>query len=388
MTRRLLIWPFLLWLAGCLLRPAPSAPFLSPEVYPVTPGVAAPRLTDSASPGTMASPVVLASPVVPSLIPGVTVSAGTVLPVSPVAPSLSGVVFSDGTTVPSVVSSLTPPKLSLSLSPAFPVTSCSPQTAFCLYPHRPLLQFPLAAEALSPPVSGYTYGQTQNGLRNPHHGIDFPASYGSPVLAAFAGRVIFAGEDRLPQFAPWSKFYGRLILLEHVHPESGVHFYTLYGHLSALHVQEGQEVRQGEIIGEVGMSGVAIGSHLHFEVRLSGHAYDDTRNPELWLPLLDAKNGLLVGRVENAQKRPLHFTLNLQAYPPEGNLPLWSQALETYSLEERFPVGRDDMFQENFLRGELPPGRYRLSLVRGGRVIERFFLIRSGHLTYLILTVP
>ncbi len=136
------------------------------------------------------------------------------------------------------------------------------------------------------------------------------------------------------------------------------------------------------------MSGVAIGSHLHFEVRLSGHTYADTRNPELWLPLLDAKNGLLVGRVENTQKRPLHFTINLQAYPSEGNLPLWSQALETYSLEERFPVGKDEMFQENFLRGELPPGRYRLSLVWGGRVIERFFLIRSGHLTYLILTVP
>ncbi len=280
------------------------------------------------------------------------------------------------------------PALTFSPSPALVNYPCSPQTTFCIYPHRPLLQFPLAADVLSPPVSSYAYGQTQNGLRDPHHGIDFPAPYGTPVLAAFAGRVIFAGEDRLPQFAPWSKFYGRVIVLEHVHSESGAHFYTLYGHLSALRVREGQEVRQGEIIGEVGMSGVAIGSHLHFEVRLGGHTYADTRNPALWLPLLDAKNGLLVGRVENAQKRPLHLMLNLQAYPPEGHLPLWSQAFEAYSLEERLPVGNDDMFQENFLRGELPPGRYRLSLVWGGRVVERFFLIRSGHLTYLILTVP
>jgi hypothetical protein len=281
------------------------------------------------------------------------------------------------------------PALLLSPSPALTVTPspCSPQTAFCIYPHRPLLQLPLAAEAISPPVSGYAYGQTQNGLRDPHHGIDLPAPYGAPVLAAFAGRVIFAGEDRLPQFAPWPKFYGRLIVLEHVHPQSGAHFYTLYGHLSALRVREGQEVRQGETIGEVGMSGVAIGSHLHFEVRL-GRSYGDTRNPALWLPLLDAKHGLLVGRVENARHRPLHISLNLQAYPPEGNLPLWSQALETYSLEELLPVGRDETLQENFLRSELPPGRYRLSLVWNGHLMERFFVIRSGSLTYLLITTP
>ncbi len=273
-------------------------------------------------------------------------------------------------------------------SPPLVHTPCSPETEFCFYPYRPVLQLPLSKAAISPPTPGYSYGQTQNGRRDPHHGIDFPAPYGTPVLAAFSGRVLFAGWDRQPEFAPWPKFYGQLIVLEHIHPESDTRFYTLYGHLSALRVQEGQEVRRGEIIGEVGMSGVAIGSHLHFEVRLDGHTYTDTRNPELWLPLLNAKNGLLVGRLENAQKRPLHFVLNLQAYPPEGNLPLWSEALETYSLEERLPVGNDEIFQENFLRGELPPGRYRLSLVWGGRLIERFFLICSGHLTYLILTVP
>jgi hypothetical protein len=70
---RLLIWLLLLWLTGCLLRPAPSAPSPSPEAYAVTPGAAAPCATCSVSPDATASPLVPASPAAPSLNPGVAV---------------------------------------------------------------------------------------------------------------------------------------------------------------------------------------------------------------------------------------------------------------------------------------------------------------------------
>lgn len=207
------------------------------------------------------------------------------------------------------------------------------------------------------------------------------------VLAAAEGRVLFAGPDKRPLFAPWPDFYGNLIVLEHSLPALDSPLYTLYGHLSAIHVQEGQMVRKGQVIGEIGMSGVAIGSHLHFEVRLGGIDYAHTRNPELWLPLADTESGLLIARIQEQRQRPLHAVLNLQAYHPDSTMPAWSQSLETYDLNERWPVHPDERWQENLVY-PLPPGAYRLTLVRSGQLLERRFEIQSGKITYLVITAP
>ncbi|GAB4369596.1 MAG: M23 family metallopeptidase [Elainellaceae cyanobacterium] len=93
-----------------------------------------------------------------------------------------------------------------------------------------------------------------------HAGVDFGADYGSPIWAANAGVVIFAG---------WYGGYGQAVIIDH---GSGVT--TLYGHSSELYVSEGQTVQKGQVIAAIGSTGLSTGPHLHFEVRLSGEPTD------------------------------------------------------------------------------------------------------------------
>jgi len=93
-------------------------------------------------------------------------------------------------------------------------------------------------------------------LRQFHQGVDIAAPRGSRVLAAFDGKVLFAG---------WYGGYGKLVILDHGGGTS-----TLYGHLSAILVKPGQVVARGQLIGNVGSTGYTTGPHLHYEVRQNG----------------------------------------------------------------------------------------------------------------------
>jgi hypothetical protein len=88
-----------------------------------------------------------------------------------------------------------------------------------------------------------------------HSGRDFAAPEGTPVVAALTGRVVSSGE---------AGGYGLAVEIEHGNPLRR----TLYGHLSEIYVKEGDSVRQGEVIGRVGSTGLSTGPHLHFELRL------------------------------------------------------------------------------------------------------------------------
>ena len=88
-----------------------------------------------------------------------------------------------------------------------------------------------------------------------HSGRDFAAPEGTPVVAALSGRVVSSGD---------AGGYGLAIEIEHDRPMRR----TLYGHLSELYVKPGDSVRQGEVIGRVGSTGLSTGPHLHFELRL------------------------------------------------------------------------------------------------------------------------
>lgn len=98
-----------------------------------------------------------------------------------------------------------------------------------------------------------------------HTGLDLAAEEGTPVSAAFYGRVVETGS---------SDVWGNYVLMEH--SES---FATYYCHLSEIYVNEGAVIRQGETIGLVGSTGWSTGAHLHFEVRINGVRV----NPELLL---------------------------------------------------------------------------------------------------------
>ena len=172
-----------------------------------------------------------------------------------------------------------------------PVT-CDPFTVdFCITDGHLLLQRPVKPPANDLVDLTYRYGSTANGTRDPHHGVEFVNKSGTPVYAAADGEVIFAGPDKEAIYSPWKNYYGNLVVIEHRN-----RLFTLYAHLSKIAIQTGQEVWAGDKIGEVGRTGVAIGSHLHFEVRQGdAQVYFATQNPELWLAPNEDENGELLG---------------------------------------------------------------------------------------------
>ena len=94
------------------------------------------------------------------------------------------------------------------------------------------------------------------GYARMHRGIDMRASYGTPILAVADGSVARAG---------WAGGYGRQVRLNHA---SGLS--TSYSHMSRIAVQPGAHVRQGQVIGYIGTSGLSTGPHLHFETYRNG----------------------------------------------------------------------------------------------------------------------
>lgn len=89
-----------------------------------------------------------------------------------------------------------------------------------------------------------------------HTGIDIPASFGVPVVASAAGKVITAG---------WVRGYGNTIMIDH-----GSGYVTLYAHNSSLTVSVGEMVERGSQIAKIGSTGYSTGNHCHYEVRLNG----------------------------------------------------------------------------------------------------------------------
>jgi murein DD-endopeptidase MepM/ murein hydrolase activator NlpD len=93
-----------------------------------------------------------------------------------------------------------------------------------------------------------------------HSGLDIGGAMGQPIFAAKGGTVIRAG---------WNGGYGNSVIIDH-----GGGVTTLYAHQSQLEAAVGQTVSRGDIIGQVGSTGLSTGPHLHFEVRVNGVAVD------------------------------------------------------------------------------------------------------------------
>ena len=102
------------------------------------------------------------------------------------------------------------------------------------------------------------------GLVRAHKGVDYAAPTGTPIHAAGDGVIKFRG---------WERGYGNFVVIKHTKDIS-----TAYGHMSRFASGErvGEHVKQGEVIGYVGMTGLATGPHLHYEFRVDGVQ----RNPQ------------------------------------------------------------------------------------------------------------
>lgn len=105
-----------------------------------------------------------------------------------------------------------------------------------------------------------------------HTGVDIGAPLGTEVRAPAAGKVVDTFSLAIPSaadwIADWKRIYGNSVILEHA---GG--YYTLYAHLSALKVREGQAVVAGEVLGLVGSTGLSTGPHLHWGVGAPGNRY-------------------------------------------------------------------------------------------------------------------
>ncbi|HZT27276.1 MAG TPA: M23 family metallopeptidase, partial [Pseudolabrys sp.] len=98
-----------------------------------------------------------------------------------------------------------------------------------------------------------------------HTGVDWAGPPGTPIYAAGNGVIEKEG---------WESGYGKFILIRH---NNG--YETAYGHMSAYArgIHEGDHVRQGQVIGFMGSTGLSTGSHLHFEIRINGRFVDPMR---------------------------------------------------------------------------------------------------------------
>ena len=112
------------------------------------------------------------------------------------------------------------------------------------------------------PVIGHltgTFGQRMDPFSGEgafHTGVDISSQYGDAVRVSADGMVIEADERA---------GYGRLVVVDH-----GFGVTTYYGHLSSFNVLVGQQLRRGDAIGNVGVSGRSTGPHVHYEVRING----------------------------------------------------------------------------------------------------------------------
>jgi hypothetical protein len=209
--------------------------------------------------------------------------------------------------------------------------------------------------------------------------VDIGNSIGTAVLAVAPGMVVVAGTDQTEVYGLKPNFYGQLVVVQLDREFHGQPVFVLYGHLSRVAASVGQQVTTGDVLGEVGMTGVAIGPHLHFEVRVGANTYADTRNPELWLKPLPG-HGTIAGQLLDAQGNPIpEVVINFhQAESPDRR---WRETW-TYASDG---VNPDEEWGENFVMGDVPAGSYVLKTGTGGRLYTNEVEVEAGKTSLVII---
>lgn len=107
---------------------------------------------------------------------------------------------------------------------------------------------------------GFRSSPFGTGRKRFHSGLDIANRRGTPIYAPAPGTVVDVSYNR---------GYGRVLKLDH-----GYGITTVYAHCNTIRVEEGERVREGDVLGTVGTTGRSTGPHLHFEVRVDGNAVD------------------------------------------------------------------------------------------------------------------
>jgi murein DD-endopeptidase MepM/ murein hydrolase activator NlpD len=223
----------------------------------------------------------------------------------------------------------------------------------------------------------YPFGTNNRGQYLWHHGIDIQNPMETPILAVGDGLVVYAGPDNEVSLGASLNFFGQAVMIQHDEVWDDQPVFTLYGHVSKVLVQEGQSVRAGQVIAEVGQGGVALGPHLHLEVRVGGRGYADSRNPDLWV-WPDPGYGVIAGRVIDAKgymvpQQPIFLH---RAEEPDQ---YWRQ---TFTYPDTI-IQSDAEWGETFTFADIPVGGYVVKTYFDGRLFTRPITVTNQTTTFV-----
>jgi murein DD-endopeptidase MepM/ murein hydrolase activator NlpD len=208
-----------------------------------------------------------------------------------------------------------------------------------------------------------------------HSGIDIVGYQHDPVLAAAAGKVVFAGYGLLNGPGATDDPYGNAVMIKHSFKFQDYAIYTVYAHLDRINVKKGEWVTSGEQVGTIGMTGMTSGPHLHFEVRIDNGVDGKVQNPELWL-VPPIGHGVLTGQIENSYGASL------------SSKKIWLKSLETGNSISIISYAAkvkqvDNFYQENFAIGDLPAGKYEISTYYYGVFYKSLITIAPGAVNFV-----
>lgn len=229
----------------------------------------------------------------------------------------------------------------------------------------------------------YQFGSTAGNRYRPHHGLDTSNPLGTPIQAAVEGEVVHAGPDDPQLLGPYNNFYGNAVVikLDRKLPVAGgqVDVFVLYGHMHEVYAKVGQHVSPSDVIGVVGMTGIAIGPHLHTEVRLGANTYTHNVNPYLWIKPRDG-DGAVAVRILTADNRTwAGAKVSIALF--EGGRAVWARQIETYLDTEN--IGPDPAWGDNGAMGDVPAGEYYLIGNVDGESIRAEFTVNPGQTTFV-----
>lgn len=250
---------------------------------------------------------------------------------------------------------------------------------------------PVDASANSESLFYYPFGSDGPGNDyRVHHGVDMPNPIGERIRAGGSGTVVWAANgatlaDR--EDLDMYPSYGNVVIIEHDFGYRGQKIFTLYAHMSAILVEEGQRVEAGDIIGLIGGTGDVSGPHVHLEVRLGENRYFSAVNPLLWIaPYIET--GVVAGRVTYADGTLADDVL--------VTLSRRGRVIETTStyIRPRQPgqtrdwtVVPDPAWQENFVLGDVPAGEYDITATIGERRITSTITVKAGTTNFVTLGI-
>jgi murein DD-endopeptidase MepM/ murein hydrolase activator NlpD len=239
----------------------------------------------------------------------------------------------------------------------------------------------------------YLYGTTQKGDYDVHHGEEFENPTGTSLVAAADGTVVTAGSDEQPicgddqntvcgaMIYSGRGFYGKLVVIQLSQTYKGQRVFALYGHMNRIGVAVGDQVKAGDPIGEIGMSGIADGPHVHFEIRVGTNDYGHTRNPILWMNPLDGR-GAIVGRYTDSKGNLIRGAL-VDVYRSDNSFMFET---ETYGRDRWPAVNSDDDMGENWAVPDLAAGDYVIRI--NGQPIAQRVTVQDGKLSFVELGGP